>query len=94
MEEPKQQSPFPVYYRKAGKCIKVVSPTETRTIILPPERIVPERFSTIYPARERLIEELLDYTLTDAITWRSFFFTFAQAVQAEREKANKSTMVE
>lgn len=76
---------FPAYYRKAGKCIKVMGPTQARVIILPPESMVPERFTSSYPSSERLAEEIAGMNASSEQEFKSFLITFYQGVAAERE---------
>jgi hypothetical protein len=80
---------FPKYYRRAGKCIKVVSATETRTIILPPESMVPERYTTRYPSKERLEKDLENFEECDEKKFKEFLFSFYQRVADERQLANQ-----
>lgn len=79
---------YPKYYRRAGRCIKVVSEKETRTIILPPDSMYPERFTSRYPTIERMNEELAHCEECDENKFKEFLFTFYQRVEAERQLMN------
>lgn len=81
---------YPKYYRKDGTAMKVVSPTEVKIIILPPERPVAERYSSTYPTAERLKETLAAMQEISEQDWKSFYFTFCQAVGEERIKSNSN----
>ncbi len=83
------QSEYPKYFRRSGRCIKVISPTETRTIILPPDSLVPERYTTRYPSKERLAEDLQHCEECDENKFKEFLFSFYQRVADERAIANK-----
>jgi hypothetical protein len=78
------QAEYPKFYRKDGKCVKVASATETRTIILPPESRVAERYSTTYPTADRLLESLAGLEEVTEQTFKEFLFTFYQSVNHER----------
>lgn len=82
---------YPQYYQRAARVIKVVSPTEMRTILLPPESLVPERFTSRYPSAARLQEELdlLHANPSDEHKYQEYLFTFYQKVDAEREALNR-----
>lgn len=80
---------YPKYYRKAGRCVKVISPLESRTIILPPAVPAAERFSDKYPTAERLQEEVKDFQEVTEQTWKEFLFTFYATVSDERSEQQK-----
>ena len=80
-----QPTEYPKFYRKEGKCVKVVSDTETRTIILPPDAKVPERYSTAFPSRTRLEETLAGLEEVPAEIFKNFTFTFYQQVHHEHQ---------
>lgn len=82
---------FPSYYRKAGRCMKVLSPTEMRTIILPPDSLVAERFTSRYPDLERLTEQLKGSEECTAEKFKEFLTTFYSEVDSERNELNKWT---
>lgn len=79
---------YPRYYRKEGTAMKVVSPTQVKIIILPPERPVAERYSSTYPTAERLKETLTSMQEITEQDWKSFYYTFCQAVEKERQLAS------
>jgi hypothetical protein len=83
---------FPKYFRKEGRCVKVVSQTETRTVILPPDRSVAERYSSAFPDYERLLESLQGLEEVSEEIFRDFLFTFYQSVNQERQKVNEQFM--
>lgn len=85
---------YPKYYRKAGRCVKVVSPVETRTIILPPEASAAERFSSNYPDVDRLLQALKEYQETDLQTWTDFLSTFYTSISDERSEQQKRVKAE
>lgn len=80
---------YPQFYRNKGRCLKVISPTETRTIVLPPDSLVPERFTTNYPSAERLTEALQGFTQVEEITYKDFQVTFYKELSAEIQTINK-----
>lgn len=81
---------YPVYYRRAGKIIKVVSPVQARVIILPPDVAVAERFTSTYPSEARLKEELEGMQLVQEPTWRAFLDTFYSDVVDERQAFHRT----
>lgn len=74
---------YPKYYRKAGKCVKVVNPTETRTIILPPDVRAAERFTTTWPTPERMQAYIQGMDVTTEEEFKSFLFTFYKSIRDE-----------
>ncbi|HEY3406445.1 MAG TPA: hypothetical protein VGK59_23820 [Ohtaekwangia sp.] len=82
------QATYPKYFRKNGKCVKVLSPTETRTIILPPDATAAERFSS-YPAAERLAEDLKTFSEVVPEVWTDFLRGFYSAIADERFEDSK-----
>lgn len=84
METPNQQ--YPRYYRKDGKCIKVISPTEGRIIELAPQVRIPLR--SIITEKDRLDKELEGMTACDSETFKNFLFTFYKQVKEEHASLN------
>lgn len=84
-----ENTAYPQYYRRAGKIMKVVDPTHTKIIILPPDAAVAERFTTTYPSEARLKEELAGMEPVEEPTWRSFLATFYSEVTEERMALNR-----
>lgn len=80
---------YPSYYRNQGRIVKVVSDTETRTIILPPDSTISERFTTRYPNANLLQQDLKNMLESDERKWKEFIFTFYQNIEAERKLANE-----
>jgi hypothetical protein len=79
---------YPKYYRKNGRCLKVLSPTEALQITLPPDFIVPLRSQ--YPYPDRLQEELRGFEEVNADTWESFSYSFYAQVDKERSLKNQT----
>jgi hypothetical protein len=86
METTKPTPKFPYYFRKAGRCIKVISEKETITIVLPNESLMPERYSTTYPSVERLRAHLSHFDQTTEQIFIDFQNTFYAQVSDERMK--------
>ena len=80
---------YPKYYRKAGRCVKVISALESRTIILPPAVPAAERFSDRYPTADRLQEDIKDFQEVTEQMWKDFLFTFYATVSDERTEQHK-----
>jgi hypothetical protein len=78
---------YPKYYRKNGRCLKVLSPTEALQITLPPDFIVPLRSQ--FPHPERLQEELREFEEVPSDVWDNFNYSFYHQVQKERESKNQ-----
>lgn len=63
--------------------MKVVSESQAKVIILPPDSTVPERFTDTYPSPERLQEELSTMDPVEEETFRDFLFGFYHGVRKE-----------
>jgi hypothetical protein len=81
---------YPAYFRKSGKCIKLLSPTRARVIVLPPDADVPERFTSTYPSEKRLLEDIQGFEQVDGDKFKDFLFTFYQGVDKERQALNNA----
>lgn len=67
---------YPIFYRKAGKCIRVDGPTETWTIGLPPDYKVPVLFPTAYPDEARMLEAMAALEPVDKQVFKDFLITY------------------
>lgn len=74
--------------------MKVVSATQAKVIILPPDATVPERFTDTYPSPERLQEDLSRMLPANERTFRDFLLTFYDLVIDERQALHRAQRAE
>jgi len=81
---------YPQYFRKAGRCIRVDSPTKSWTIGLPPEFKVPVRSCDNHSSPEHLSHLIKDLDNSTEEEFKSFLFSFYKSVAVERELMSKA----
>jgi len=80
---------FPKYYRKAGICVQVIDATKTYTIKLVPQVIRPERMTTIWPNKDRLIDTLKEFDEVEETVFNEFEKSFLIQILPEHEQRMK-----
>jgi hypothetical protein len=78
---------YPKYYRKNGRCLKVLSEKEALKITLPPDYVVALR--TIITGADRVQEELHDFEEATATLWEDFSATFRAQILEEKRIKNQ-----
>lgn len=74
------------YYRKAGTCRRVVTPTLFNYITLPPESAVALRAHQEFKTPDELTQAMQGFEEVTAEEWKSFLATFYQSVAKERQE--------
>jgi hypothetical protein len=83
---------YPLYYRKSGRCIKLLSDKQFQIIVLPPDRPDAERFTTTLPDSSRLASYLDGFEQVEEVTWKEFLYTFLLQAQAELQLIIKTQL--